>query len=290
MKYLASTLTAALFCSDIVNAAVTIDIFESGGDIVATASGSLDISSLPLLPAEPPFSGLIAGSTWRPGQFDSVIIAGGGERDVYGIDNQSIVFSTGSNFRATTSSGDIVAIGSLTGSTNVLNVPQGYVSGSTLSGTSTWPGQTIASMGLIPGSYTFTWAADSVTVNILVDSYSVGGNISGLTANVTLQNNGGDDLVLSADGGFTFATPVNAGNPYSVTVSVQPAGQTCTVSNGSGTVSNADITNVQVVCVSGSNPAHPVPALPLSGLVLTALGLLAAAGTQLRMRVGRRRK
>jgi hypothetical protein len=49
-------------------------------------------------------------------------------------------------------------------------VPFGYVSGSALSETATWNDQTISSMGLTPGTYTWTWGsgidADSLTLNI----------------------------------------------------------------------------------------------------------------------------
>ena len=46
---------------------------------------------------------------------------------------------------------------------------------------------------------------------------------------------------------FTFSTAISSGAAYSVTVLTQPAGQSCTVTNGSGTAS-ANVTNVQVAC------------------------------------------
>jgi hypothetical protein len=63
-----------------------------------------------------------------------------------------------------------------------------------------------------------------------------------------LRNNGGGDLAVSAAGAFTFAARVNAGAAYAVTVATQPAGQTCSVANGSGTAS-AQVSNVNVSCV-----------------------------------------
>ena len=44
---------------------------------------------------------------------------------------------------------------------------------------------------------------------------------------------------VSANGSFTFATPVASGAGYGVTVKTNPSGQACTVSNGSGTVGSA---------------------------------------------------
>ena len=81
-------------------------------------------------------------------------------------------------------------------------------------------------------------------------TFSVGGTISGLTGTVVLRNNGGDDLSRSANGVFTFVTELSNSASYAVTVFTQPSGQTCVVSNGSGTVSSANVTNVGVVCTT----------------------------------------
>ena len=68
-----------------------------------------------------------------------------------------------------------------------------------------------------------------------VATYTVGGTVSGLSGTVVLQDNGGDDLSVSASGAFTFGTGLTAGSGYNVTVKTNPAGQTCSVANGSGT-------------------------------------------------------
>lgn len=82
--------------------------------------------------------------------------------------------------------------------------------------------------------------------------YSVGGTVSGLAAGgaLVLQNNGGDDLAVSANGGFTFATPLAAGAAYAVAVKTQPAGQACTVKSGSGTLGSANQSSVEVACAT----------------------------------------
>ena len=67
-------------------------------------------------------------------------------------------------------------------------------------------------------------------------TYSVGGTVSGLSGTVVLQDNGGDDLTVTANGSFTFATKLATGPLMRVTVKTQPCGQTCTVANGSGTI------------------------------------------------------
>jgi len=63
----------------------------------------------------------------------------------------------------------------------------------------------------------------------------VGGNISGLTGvGLILQNNGGDDLSISVNGSFTFATALADGTGYAVTVKTQPTDpiQKCSITNG----------------------------------------------------------
>ncbi|MHB8874748.1 MAG: beta strand repeat-containing protein [Myxococcaceae bacterium] len=101
------------------------------------------------------------------------------------------------------------------------------------------------------GTGTVTNAAiTNVTVTCVARTYTVGGTISGLAGTVVLQNNAGDDLARSADGAFTFATAVAFGQPYAVTVLTQPAGQSCTVANGSGTLGAAIVTNVAVTCAA----------------------------------------
>ncbi|WP_282452933.1 DUF1566 domain-containing protein [Pseudomarimonas salicorniae] len=81
-------------------------------------------------------------------------------------------------------------------------------------------------------------------------TYTVGGTVSGLAsgATLTLRNNGGDDLAVSANGAFQFSTLLANASAYSVTVAIQPDGQTCEVNNASGTIASANVTNLGVVC------------------------------------------
>jgi 6-phosphogluconolactonase (cycloisomerase 2 family) len=99
--------------------------------------------------------------------------------------------------------------------------------------------------------------------------FSIGGTVSGLTGTgLVLQDNGGDNLAVSANGSFTFATKVNSGGAYAVTVMTQPSGQTCSVASGSGTASG-NVTNVAVTCSSSSvTIGGAVSGLAGTGLVL----------------------
>jgi hypothetical protein len=85
-------------------------------------------------------------------------------------------------------------------------------------------------------------------------TFSIGGTVSGLNSStsVTLLDNGTNSLKVTANGSFTFTTKLASGATYSVTVGAQPTGETCTVTNGSGTVGSANVTNVAVACSSGT--------------------------------------
>lgn len=95
----------------------------------------------------------------------------------------------------------------------------------------------------------------NVTVTCSTDSFSVSGNVTGLTVNqqVTLVNNGSDAITVSANGAFEFSVPVAYDSSYAVTVSIQPDGQACSVSGGTGSGVATDIGNVSVSCVTASN-------------------------------------
>ena len=84
---------------------------------------------------------------------------------------------------------------------------------------------------------------------------AIGGTASGFTSSfagpVVLQNNGGDDISISTNGTFTFPTVVLDGNTYDVKVHSKPDSVNCSLINGSGTVSSADITNIKLICSTG---------------------------------------
>ena len=129
------------------------------------------------------------------------------------------------------------------------------------------------------------WDRDSGVGIVMVPSslysFTIGGTVAGLGAgkSVVLLNNGGDALTRNANGGFSFATALASGATYSVTVGTQPVGQTCTVSNGSGTVASANVTNVAVSCANV--PTYTIGG-SVSGLVTgRSVGLLNNGGDAL---------
>lgn len=88
-----------------------------------------------------------------------------------------------------------------------------------------------------------------------VQTYTVGGTVSGLSGTVVLQNNGADDLSLTANGSFTFATTLSAGGAYRVSIKTNPTGQICFFQNASdaGAVLSSNITSVIVNCASSTS-------------------------------------
>lgn len=81
--------------------------------------------------------------------------------------------------------------------------------------------------------------------------YSIGGTVTGLVGSgAVLMNNGSGALTISANGSFTFNTALASGANYSVSVESRSA-QICTITNGSGTVANASVTDIAVDCTTG---------------------------------------
>ncbi len=79
------------------------------------------------------------------------------------------------------------------------------------------------------------------------DTFTIGGSVSGLDGTLVLQNNGTDNLSITEDGDFTFDTEIEDGDGYEVTILTEPSGQTCSVTEDSGTAT-ANVTDVEIVC------------------------------------------
>lgn len=133
------------------------------------------------------------------------------------------------------------------------------------------PTQTCAVAGTGSGTATANVAAIAVSCVTNPVTANIGGSVSGLVANssVILQNNGGDSLTITANGAFTFKTPVTGADVYAVTVVTQPVSpnQICTVTGGSG-VATADVTNVAVNCVLSYTIGGTVTGVVGTGLIL----------------------
>jgi hypothetical protein len=94
-----------------------------------------------------------------------------------------------------------------------------------------------------------TWIGEGTSTY----SYGISGTISGLQyGSVTLALNGGQENVTvnSPATIFAFTSKLEPGMSYTVAISQNPASPsiTCVMTNGSGSMGNADVTNITVSC------------------------------------------
>ena len=157
-------------------AAVTINFAESGGDVVATSSGSLITAGLSNPATLTTSQGFVQWTGPVPGVMNCAVLVGTDpiEADAFVFTDwanaNTDACSTAGTIPATSGTGNFVGVFSRTGASDGIYIPNNYVSGAPISGSSTWAGETFASLGLVPGSYTFTFGAgataDSITLNI----------------------------------------------------------------------------------------------------------------------------
>ena len=123
----------------------------------------------------------------------------------------------------------------------------------TVSSQPTSPSQTCA---VVSGTGSIAGAAiTDVTVTCITNQYAIGGTVTGLLGTgMTLRNNGGDDLLVTADGVFTFATPIDSGTTYTVTIATQPSSptQSCVLAGATGMVGGSAVTSVSINCTTNS--------------------------------------
>ena len=125
----------------------TVTLQEVGPDVVATGSGAINLTGLTFVAhfhlnaaIDPPHA------TIRTGPLSPV--------DLYHTESSGPVsFGSGHETFASSGSGQMVGIGGL----HTLIVPGGYVSGTFLSASATYSNATVASLGVTPGTYVWTW-------------------------------------------------------------------------------------------------------------------------------------
>jgi hypothetical protein len=107
-------------------------------------------------------------------------------------------------------------------------------------------------------------ASISIQVDCAIQSFSIGGTVTGLketgTATLTglVLGNGADRLAVEKNAAYVMPLQVPYAETYGVYVLTQPTGQTCTVSNASGTVNTVQLSvgfvdvvnNINVNCVN----------------------------------------
>jgi len=138
--------------------ALNITILEVSGNVVVTASGSINLSGLT-------FVALTGGGSAFVNPSAAVIVSSavGFDMDSYGGNSTISNLGSGGFTSASSYSGNDFGIA---GAGNEIYVRQGYVSNTPINGTITFNGTNFTTMGFTQGTYTSSWASDSVTIQV----------------------------------------------------------------------------------------------------------------------------
>jgi trimeric autotransporter adhesin len=103
-------------------------------------------------------------------------------------------------------------------------------------------------------------------------TYSLEGSVSGLVGSglvLSVAANSSGSASVAANGTVDLAKAVAANTRYTVTVATQPSSpaQVCSVTNGSGTISNTNVTNVAISCAAPVAAPPPATGLPITATV-----------------------
>jgi hypothetical protein len=150
----AALLVSVVAFAPAAEAAYTITLTESGGNVVANASGTFNLTSLAA-------SGFGNAAAFVQANNSSILV-GPSALTPFTLYTNGVTgpanFGPGAFLVANSGSGSLAGI-DLSAIPAAVVVPSAYVSGAAISGTATWNGQTFASLGVTPGTYTWTWGA-----------------------------------------------------------------------------------------------------------------------------------
>jgi hypothetical protein len=185
-KVLAVALAAGMLAAAGAHAAVIMHITESGGNVNVTASGSLDLAGAVYDHQQDYSTGIIpGGSNWY------IALGNTPGLDWYRLIGTTLPFGTSTNyFTSGVTSGDGFALWGFSGGTPLVGLAAGYTSGDAISSSMLFTGQSISGMTLIPGTYTFTLPADTITLEIgnnVPEPASLALVLGGLVAGVTAR-------------------------------------------------------------------------------------------------------
>lgn len=161
-------LVGQLAFSPSAKADFVLDLTQVGSNVVASGSGTIDLTGLTFVsPAGPSEPGL------QPSKALVAMGAGGVTPDVYTGFTGPTAFGPGGGIYASSGTGGYVGID---GTDDIMAVPEGYVSNSALSSSATFDNQTLASLGVTPGTYVWAWGGPpdgSFTVNAVPEPGSL---------------------------------------------------------------------------------------------------------------------
>lgn len=161
MKKLALGLVASAAAAlNVASAAVDVFITEVGGDVVATFSGSIDLTGATVVDTAAFFPGVNA-------QFPALNFGDEvTDLDGWGLTSfETFGPGTGGFNVADEQNGDLLVVSNLTGFGELFLDPT-YVSGDLISGDFTFFGSTLAALGLAAGTYLYTLPNDQLNLFI----------------------------------------------------------------------------------------------------------------------------
>ena len=162
--FLLALATLVLLAAGIAHAGsiFTVTLTQVGPNVVATGSGTIDLTGLSS------FGSTTAGPEMYPahgimgiGPFANV--------DFYAGSSEPASFGPGFGGFASSASGDSVFLEDFALD---IEVPHGYVSGTSLSGSATYSG-TLASLNTTPGTYTWTWNSGANSYVLEIPEFTV---------------------------------------------------------------------------------------------------------------------
>jgi hypothetical protein len=154
MMLAATVAISGISATTAANAAIVITVTEVGTDVRADGSGTADTTGATMY-------GSTSGSATIRGSL-GILRVGTGSYNIFAATGPS-AFGSGSTVKGSAVLGSVIGVD---GVTQTIMLSTGYISNSFISSTATFANQTLASLGLTPGSYVYSLPNDTVTVNI----------------------------------------------------------------------------------------------------------------------------
>ncbi|MEO0796379.1 MAG: hypothetical protein AAFX93_14510 [Verrucomicrobiota bacterium] len=155
--------TGSLLLTSATHAVLTINVTESGSNVVFSGSGDLDLTGASFIETAPsgsfnevvvPSNGVFANQPSFPTIFDT-----------YSLTSPHVSYGPGAFFSSSTGNATGTPFIVTSGSQRVL-LPTGYTTGDPIAFTTTFVGQSFASLGISIASYSWTVPSDIINLNI----------------------------------------------------------------------------------------------------------------------------
>jgi len=174
-------------------AGYVVTLQQVGPDVVATGSGTIDLTGLSFSRSSNPFDPGIGASFIQTGPTSSRV-------DAYFNPSVSSGFGSGGGTGANSGSGDSVGIDIIRQNPWGIrpgfwvNVPEDYVSGTALSDMAIYGEATFATLGVTPGTYVWTWGAGGANQNFTLQILAAtlpAANITNFSTRASVQTGEG---------------------------------------------------------------------------------------------------